>query len=442
MSGAIDVTRGEFNDLLARVAIIEANCPEGLTSQPLDPYRVAHVLEPYGFNCFPDDQDQAGAGNTPESIIAAATFLTGGVEGAGLTCRFYEKGTRDRATVLAVSRAMRGVRWVPCIAQGGTVASIVEVAEALRAANALAFVGSLNEPNMLESQGGTEKTSAQALAIQTSLYNHFHPRGVRVASPSCADKDGNYLEDYWGTNLTALTAVCDITEGHHYPNSGASNRDMWRRTGKLVASGMPPTCTIGEYDGGLYNTGTPSADLKALWAVCSLITGALYYQMIGFQAYSLYDYQNIFAVGLFENGDPTQPTPTAWAIHNLFAVCGDGSRERRRFTKRPLQVEVTGMPASWTENQGAVNSGGGQWMFLQDNNGNDYVLMQNQQDALSGSTDTVTVKVGQNMATVDEYLINGPTDLVPVPANSYTNVSTVQVDLATEMRVLKMRRAL
>lgn len=452
----VDVpSRTEFDSLAARVTKIEEGGGPPEPPSGVRPARIATVAETIGYNCFPNGQDGSGRDgtNTAEAIIAATRRLTGGT-GMGMSCRFYENGSRDRSVPLEVSRELPNVLWTVCHSQGATAESVIEVADALRAARCLDFVSGPNEPNMRLDQGGTALPPDQALAIQRALSNHFRPKQILVASPSVADQGGDYLGAYWGGLLNAACAASDLADGHAYPNSGAPSRDMWRRTGMLTQAGMPLRRVLSETHVGLYNRypypdptdvdyQTEMARLDALLAhltLCTLLAGAKHYRVKAMQHFSLYDYDGFRPVGLFQGHDPSKPTAIAKAIAAFFKTCTDASPDRNKFKVVPFPVSVRGMPPAWAGNEGNVMSGGGQWMPCQGDDGTDYVILWNEQDDLDFTTRWhPEVSFGGSMSQIEDVPITNPISEDPTPVAVYHDKSSVVVDMGTEVRVLRVR---
>ena len=226
--------------------------PTGTTA-----FRIADMVELFGVNCFPDGQD-----GTTGNAASATTYAAGfnwivGSSGLGMFNRIYANSTAlDEPWITTICQSVPNTVFSSCVNYVSTSVAVVqaEATSALAAAGYLKAVEGWNEPDNASIQSGDAAIPvATALSAQQAVYSSAHPGGVIVMLPSVTDDgSGTYETDYMGADLSAFVASANWSNGHDYPNSGAPNNDMWRRTDYLVtATGLPVALT--EWHPLLYN---------------------------------------------------------------------------------------------------------------------------------------------------------------------------------------------
>ena len=168
-----------------------------------------------------------------------------------------------------------------------------------------------------------------------------------------------------------------------------------------------------------------------------LLSGFVDFNLEAIIWFAMFDYPAAFTnphVGLFNN-DASHPYPAAQALKAMYGLTGDLGANRGTFTPGKLDVTVTGLPAG-------VNAydGGRYAVFQNSSPGTFFVFVWNEANALDTATKhKVTVKFNATPMTkvVDYSLTNPPSDH-PTPVQTLNNVTTVSMDLTTEVRLLQV----
>jgi hypothetical protein len=299
------------------------------------------------------------------------------------------------------------------------------------------FVEGGNEPNTnFGTPYQTGVAPAAELAALQKIYAAVHPLGIPVAAPSVV---GDYqgIAGYWGGDLAAAAAATDLYNTHLYPNNGGPNganqlhdwtaavaQSDWGGKGGIVTEWQPV----------LYNQRATDDATCAYFSPIALLSGYVDFHLQGLIWWEMFDYPGFNPhVGLF-SGTAGNPYPAAEAMRAMYTLTGDPGANKHSFAPGKLDVAVSGLP-------GGDNAyGGGRYAVFQNSSGTFFVFVWNEQDALatgSSTPVTVTFQAGP-MARVVDYSLTHPASASPAPIQTLTNVTSVQLDLTTEVRLLQV----
>ena len=299
------VNRAEHNDLVARVAKLEAAAtvppvvsPPVVTLPPGDAtgmqaVRAADFCGSFGFSAYPANNQDGGI---PGQITPCIDYFTKGT-GHRLIVRTYTwPGSAGTFIPLLQSLiAAAGCKVAPCIDHynsSNDAGAVVGILNAIPAGDIFAVEG-CNEPNM--PQFGA-LSPAQVLASQQTLYAAAHAKGIKVIGPSalysCADQ-----VRWWGSLLPAALACMDMVNSHVYPNnqrySGANQLNDWTDTSGLGGKDV----AITEVNSALYNQQWQKDNFET-WsgyaALCAWVNGYATRKVRAFIWFCLNDYANEF----------------------------------------------------------------------------------------------------------------------------------------------------
>jgi hypothetical protein len=183
----------------------------------------------------------------------------------------------------------------------------------------------------------------------------------------------------------------------------------------------------------LYNQKATDDATCAYWTPIMLLSGFVDFQVQAIVWWERFDYPGFSPhVGLF-NGTAADPYPAAQVIKAMYGLTGDTGPAKHTFAPGKLDVTVTGLPA------GDNPYDGGRYAVFQNSTpGTFFVFVWNEQTALAtGTTSPVTVTFNASaMTSVVDYSLTNPATASPTPRQTLANVSTVQLDLTTEVRLL------
>jgi hypothetical protein len=401
-------------------------------------YRIADLMEIFGANIFSNGQDGA-SGETVAGVTAAAQYFLGD---SGLTMLFrgYVNTAADYDTFGPQLFQATGCKFTLCMGIGDTPdpSGVISLAKAsVTQGNWVAFVEGGNEPNT--NFGAPYQTGVDAgteLPAQQQIYAAVHPLGIPVAAPSVVG-DYSGIATYWGSNLAGVVAASDLYNTHLYPNHGGPNgsnqlhdwsqavsTNDWSNKGGIITEWQPA----------LYNDVTDDASC-AYFTPIMLLSGFVDFHVQAIAWWEMFDYPGFSPhTGLFKD-TVANPYPAAEAIRSMYALTGDKGSSKRTFTPGKLDVTVTGLPAG--DN---AYDGGRYAVFQNSSPGTFFVFVWNEQAALAtGATSPVTVTFNaEPMKKVVDYSLTNPASPTPAPIQTLTNVSTVHMDLTTEVRLLEV----
>lgn len=429
-------------------------------------FRIADLLEGFGANFFTNAGQGDGSTKTVPVFTYAIDYWTAKNGMGSRANRIYCTGADESALPVGVSAIRPAVTWgVAATAFGvppnaADMSALFATADALLAGGALAWVEGVNEIN---GDLGLGMTAGQGLVVQQALFDRYQADTIVLETALIDSSSNTYTADFWGGDLGAAIAATEQFNGHDYPNSGSPSEDMWRRSGMIVSEGMPSPGAITEFHPALYNFGaTPAPDdaTQAYWTVCALLTGYKWFDVRALSFWEVFDYNSanfpnnanldntiphvdagFTPVGLFSNFDtPLTPRGAAKAIRGLFLRCTDAAGDKLTFAPPARHITVTGLPPAWASIWGGLPSGGGQWMYCAGTNGLEYIFVWNEQDTTNFTTAAaVNVNFGGTVFSATDYSITHPASGAPVAIQSPTNVSSINMSLLTEVRVIVIR---
>ncbi|HEY6458794.1 MAG TPA: hypothetical protein VIY73_01550 [Polyangiaceae bacterium] len=409
---------------------------------PSDPtgvsaYRIADMMEIFGANVFPNGQDGA-SGDTVAGVTAATQYLVG-QSGMTMLYRGYVDSVSEFSTFGPQLFQATGCRFTLCMGIGDTPdpSSVITLAQGSGSqGNWVAFVEGGNEPNTNFGAGvQTGVSAATELPAQQQIYAAVHPLGIPVAAPSVV---GSYsgIASYWGSDLAGAVAASDLYNTHLYPNHGGPNgsnqlhdwsaavsSNDWQGKGGIVTEWQPV----------LYGQEATDDASAAYWSPIMLLSGYADFHLQAIVWWEMFDYPGFNPhVGLF-NGSAAAPYPAAEAIKAMYGLTGDTGSAKHSFAPGKLDVTVTGLP------KGTNQYDGGRFAVFQNSTpGTFFVFVWNEQSALATSTTSaVTVKFNSvPMTKVVDYSLTNPASATPTAKQTLTDVTTLNVDLTTEVRLL------
>ena len=400
--------------------------------------RIADMMEAFGANIFPNGQD-GQAGETLAGITAAAQYLLGD-SGLKMLFRGYVDDTAEFASFGPSLFGATGCKFTLCMNIGDSPdpSEVISLAQAsVNQGGWIQFIEGGNEPNT--DFGAPYQTSVAPdaeLAAQQQIYAAVHPLGITVAAPSVV---GNYagIASYWGGDLGGAVAASDVYNSHLYPNNGGPNganqlHDWSQAVSQSDWGGKGGVIT--EWQPVLYNNVATDDATCAYWTPILLLSG---YADFGLQAmvwWEMFDYSGFNPhVGLF-NGTAASPYPAAKVLKAMYALTGDSGSTKHTFTPGKLDVTVSNLPG------GANQYAGGRSAVFQSSSGTFFVFVWNEQNALAtGSSTPVTVTFNEGpMAQVVDYSLTNPITESPTPVQTLAQVSSVKLDLTTEVRLLQV----
>ena len=415
----------------------------GDAGAPTDPtgivaYRIADMMENFGANIFSNGQD-GQAGETVAGVTSAAQYLLGD-SGLKMLFRGYVDSASEYDTFGPQLFAATGCRFTLCMGIGNTPdpSGVISLAQAsVHQGGWVQFVEGGNEPNTNFGAPQTGVAPADELAAQQKIYAAVHPLGIPVAAPSVV---GNAMgvAGYWGSDLQAATAASDLYNTHMYPNNGGPNgadqmhdwstavsQNDWAGKGGIVTEWQPV----------LYNNRATDDATCAYWTPIALLSGYVDFHLRALVWWEMFDYQGFNPhVGLF-GGTAGNPYPAAKVMRAMYALTGDTGSAKHAFAPGKLDVSVDGLPSG-----GNPYAGGRYALFQNSSPGTFFLFVWNEQDALDTSTTTpVTVTFHSGpMARVVDYALTDPPSAAPTPKQTLTNVTSVHLDLTTEVRLLQI----
>lgn len=401
--------------------------------------RIADMMEILGANIYSNAQD-GQAGETVSGIASAAQYLLGN---SGLTMLFrgYVDSASEYSTFGPQLFATTGCKMTLCMGIGDTPdpSGVISLAQAsVNQGGWVQFVEGGNEPNT--NFGAPYQTGVAPdaeLSAMQKIYAAVHPLGIPVAAPSVV---GSYqgIASYWGSDLAGAAAASDLYNTHLYPNNGGPNganqlHDWTAAVSQSDWGGKGGIVT--EYQPVLYNQRATDDASAAYWSPIALLSGYVDFHLQALVWWEMFDYSGFNPhVGLF-NGTAGSPYPAANALRAMHTLTGDTGANKHSFGPGKLDVTVTGLPSG--DNQ----YGGGRWAVFQNSSpGTFFLFVWNEQDALAtGSTTPVTITFNEGpMAQVVDYSLTNPASANPAPIQTLTSVSTVHLDLTTEVRLLQV----
>ena len=413
----------------------------GATS-PGDPsgaqaYRIADLMEIFGANIFSNGQDGA-AGETVAGVTAATQYLVGS-SGLTMIYRGYVDQASEYDTFGPQLFQATGCGFTLCMGIGDAPdpSGVISLAQAsVNQGHWVKFVEGGNEPNTNFGAGvQTGVDAGTELPALQQIYAAVHPLGIPVAAPSVV---GDYagIATYWGSDLSAAVAATDLYNTHLYPNSGGPNganqlhdysvavsTNDWSGKGGIITEWQPV----------LYDQKATDDATCAYWTPIMLLSGFVDFQVQAIVWWEMFDYTGFSPhVGLFK-GTAADPYPAAQVIKAMYGLTGDTGPAKRTFAPGKLDVTVTGLPAG-----DSPYDGGRYAVFQNATPGTFFVFVWNEQTALAtGTTSSVTVTFNATpMTSVVDYSLTNPAAASPTPEQTLANVSTVQLDLTTEVRLL------
>jgi hypothetical protein len=406
--------------------------PTGVTA-----YRIADMMEIFGANIFPNAQDGA-SGETVAGVTAATQYLVG-ASGMTMLYRGYVDSVSEFSSFGPQLFQATGCRFTLCMGIGDAPdpSSVISLAQAsVTQGNWVAFVEGGNEPNTNFGAGvQTGVPAATELPAQQQIYSAVHPLGIPVAAPSVV---GSYagIATYWGSDLAGAVAASDLYNTHLYPNHGGPNgSDQLHDWSAAVASndwqGKGGITT--EWQPVLYGQDATDDASAAYWSPIMLLSGYADFHLQAIVWWEMFDYPGFDPhVGLF-NGSASSPYPAAEAIKAMYTLTGDTGSAKHAFEPGKLDVTVTGLP------EGTNAYDGGRFAVFQNSTpGTFFVFVWNEQSALAtGTTSVVTVKFNSlPMTKVVDYSLTNPASAAPTAKQTLTDVTTLNIDLTTEVRLL------
>ena len=360
------VTRDEFNELEARVTVLEGGQPPVAPPNPItngiQAKRIASLIGLFGVNTFSslDEHNQWGswpADYRPDSVITALQYILGDSGHAFRIREYHYAGREDmqRDWLSQIVTAIPGTEVTLCVGANGStndVPSIISLAADPECG--VKWIEGLNEPNT--NFGSGEVPFNVTLDIQNELWWSEH-LNAKIMGPSIVagtPHPEGWITGYCGNqdNLDALNTKFDHGNGHYYPpgnpdiaNTGSSINEY---IGGLWGVYAQKPIHLTEFHPTLYNDEGHKPDQSG-WsgerdAYYTLITLLRCAQngTIGLWWYALFDYGTIYLCGLFPKNHANDPRPVADALKNLCSVCHDRG-DKHGFEPGKLDIIVSGM---------------------------------------------------------------------------------------------------
>lgn len=429
-------------------------------------FRIADMMEMFGFNIFPDDGSGNTYGSSPAvytlaSVTAAYNFITSG-SGMILKSRAWNYMSyailSPYCPALAIATGTQFTMETGGTVDPGTTGACVTLANESHASSGhsagapkwFAWSDGNNEPNGIGGETNDE-TLACNQAIHTGVSGFSE---IQVMSPSIViglPFPEGYISGYLGSDQAALAATCTIWNVHYYPSQNPSFDDNSSRGGELadvvqgtnIGYGATKPQFITEYHPTLFMTGNPnygtsgwSAAYDAYFLPIGLLE-AYRNGFLGFIWYALYDFGSVYTTGFWAtNAQSDIARPPAYTMQAMFKLTGDSGSTKHTFTAKKLNFSVSGL-------QPVVNSlsphSGGQSMLFQNSTGTFFLFLWNSQAAPGGSASTVTISFNSvAMTTVKDYIIsNATSSAAPTTAvQNLSNVTTMTVSLNASVHLL------
>ncbi|HEY3820538.1 MAG TPA: hypothetical protein VGL81_25405 [Polyangiaceae bacterium] len=406
--------------------------PSGVTA-----YRIADMMEIFGANIFSNAQDGA-SGESVAGVTAATQYLVGD-SGLTMLYRGYVDDAGEYDTFGPQLFQATGCKFTLCMGIGDTPdpSGVISLAKAsVTQGGWVAFVEGGNEPNTNFGAGvQTGVVASDELPALQQIYAAVHPLGIPVAAPSVVGND-SAIASYWGSQLADAVAATDLYNTHLYPNSGGPNGgDQLHDWSAAVSSSDwgGKGGIITEWQPVLYNHDATDDASCAYWTPIMLLSGYADFHLQAIVWWEMFDYPGFDPhVGLFQ-GSAASPYPAAQALKAMYGLTGDTGAAKHAFEPGKLDLTVTGLP------KGTGQYDGGRFAVFQNSTpGTFFVFVWNEQTALAtATTSPVTVKFNSvPMTKVVDYSLTNPASASPTAKQTLSNVTTVNVDLTTEVRLL------
>ncbi len=410
-------------------------------------HRIADMMEIFGANCYPNGQ--GGADPSASGHAAGFAYLCGG-SGMGMLNRLYAR-TDSTSSYPAFAQAVssdtrlppNSIKWSICATYAGSD-YVIATGDAMRANGILAVVEGFNEPNNSGANGGSDVTPDVCLQIQQQLYSHFNPLGIAVAAPSVSSNGyPNFEQTYYNetangvayNTLSGEVANSTLYNTHFYPPKGSPSNGFYMLTDNVSRNywnGKPGLIT--EFHPTLYNT-TKDEATGAYFSAIALLSGFVDYRLRGLIWWSMFDYTGYANSGLFHGINATNPSDAAKVIRAMYQLTTDLGAGKRSFQPGGLYLTVSGLPLAQN------GTGGGRYALFQNSAGTYFLFVWNEQSQLQlGTTRTVTVSFGgAPRSQVTDYSLTNPFSDNPQPKQTLSNVSTMTLNLTTEVRLLVIK---
>jgi hypothetical protein len=361
------VTRDEFNELEARVTVLEGGQPPVAPPNPIangiQAKRIASLIGLFGVNTFSslDEHNLWGswpADYRPDSVIAALRYILGD-SGHAFRIREYHYAGREemqRDWLSQIVTAIPGTEVTLCVGANGKVEDVPSmISLAADPECGVKWIEGLNEPN-------TKFTDAPIVPfnvtydIQDAIYIDQEQASVMAMGPSIVagmPHPEGWITGYCGNqdNLDALNSKFDHGNGHYYPpghpdapNTGYSVNEY---IGGLWGVYAQKPIHLTEFHPTLYNNEGHKPDQDG-WdggrdAYYTLITLLRCAEngTIGLWWYALFDYGTGYLCGLFPKDHANDPRPVADALKNLCSICHDRG-DKNSFDPGKLDITVVG----------------------------------------------------------------------------------------------------
>jgi hypothetical protein len=416
--------------------------PGGVPSdaQGVAALRIADMMESFGANIYSNMQD-GQSNETVEGITEATHYLVGD-SGLTMLYRGYVNNPADYEVFGPNLFAATRGRFTLCMGIGDQPdpSGVVKLAQdSASHGNWIAFIEGGDEPNTNfgQYQSGVPSTT-ELLALQ-AIHDAVHPLGIPVAAASVVG-DSSAIAGYWGGNLAEAVAASNLYNTHLYPNHGGPNGGNQLYDWSVAVSSADwadKGGIITEFQPVIYNQVSTTDEVAAYWTPIMLLSGYADFHLQAIVWWAMFDYASQpmkVHAGLFKDG-AANPYPAAQVIRAMYALTGDRGPDKHVFTPGKLDITVSGLPTG--EN---AYAGGRFAVFQNSSPGTFFVFVWNEQNALNlGATSHVSVSFNAAPAAkVVDYSLTNPVADNPVPIQTLTNVTSVDLDLTTEVRLLQV----